>query len=284
MLDAAFLARLEALGLRSRMRASGGAQGAQRSFRRGQSLEFADHRDYVPGDDLRHLDWQILARLDRLFLKLFEAREDRTVHVLLDRSLSMAGPKWDAARKAAAAVAYASLCGLDRVQLFACDSRPLAEGRPLRGRGAVHRLFRFLQGARSDGVTDLGAVVAALPPPRAGTISVLISDLYCPGELDDPLRRLRHRGGELHVLHVVDPRELAAEGLTGDLTLVDAETGAELPVTLDRPAREAYRAAVEAWLAAARESCRRRGIGYTTLDASADVEAALLRWLRVAAQ
>ena len=121
MLDPSFLSRLEKLALRSRARAAGARQGGHTSRRRGQSLEFADHREYVPGDDIRHLDWHLYARLDTLFVKLFEAREDRTVQIVLDRSASMAGSKWEAARKAAAAVAWASLCSLDRVQLFVAD-------------------------------------------------------------------------------------------------------------------------------------------------------------------
>ena len=102
LLDAAFLARLERLALRSRTRAGGQRAGAHSSRRRGQSLEFVDHREYVPGDDIRHLDWHLIGRLDRLFIKLFEAREDRTVALLLDRSTSMSGAKWTAARQAAA--------------------------------------------------------------------------------------------------------------------------------------------------------------------------------------
>ena len=282
MLDPAFLSRLEKLALRSRSRAAGARQGSHRSRRRGQSLEFADHREYVPGDDIRHLDWHLYARLDALFVKLFEAREDRTVQIVLDRSASMAGAKWDAARQAAAAVAWASLCGLDRVQLFVADRGLRAEGRPARGRGAVHRIFQYLQGTGTAGGTDLLQVTKGLPPARAGAITILISDLWDAAGLDAPLARLAHRGGELHVLHVIDRRELDPSHLSGDLTLVDAETGAELSVTVDKATRTQLRAAADDWFAGIDELCRRRRIGLFRIDAADPVEEELITWLRSA--
>lgn len=279
LLDAAFLARLERLALRSRNRAGGARAGAHRSRRRGQSLEFVDHREYVPGDDIRHLDWHLIGRLDKLFIKLFEAREDRTLALLLDRSGSMKGAKWTAARKAAAAMAYASLCGLDRVQLVAIDRQAHVQGRPVRGRSAVHRFFKYLTGAESTGETDLARALRSLPPARAGAMTVLITDLWDPKGFDAAFSRLAHRGGDGHVLHIIDQRELVPP-LVGDLTLVDAETGAELNVTVDRPTREAYTARAEGWLEAAEEAARRRGLGYFRLDAALPVEDALLEWLR----
>lgn len=284
MLDPAFLRRLESLALRSRSRATGTRQGGHTSRRRGQSLEFADHREYVPGDDIRHLDWHLYARLDTLFVKLFEAREDRTVQIVLDRSASMEGATFEAARKAAAAVAWASLCGLDRVQLFVADRGLVAEGSPARGRGAIHRLFRFLQGTGTAGATDLARVSRGLPPARAGALTVLISDLWDPAGVEEPLARLAHRGGELHVLHVVDGRVLDPTHLSGDLTLVDAESGHELNVSVDRNARELYAAAAADYLASVEDLCRRRHIALFRIDAAEPVEERLIDWLRAADQ
>ena len=281
LLDAAFLARLERVALRSRTRAGGQRAGAHASHRRGQSLEFVDHREYVPGDDIRHLDWHLMGRLDKLFIKLFEAKEDRTLALLLDRSASMGGAKWTAARKAAAAMAWASLCGLDRVQLLAVDRTVQAEGRPARGRSAMHRFLRFLTGASAAGQTDLARALRSLPPARAGAMTVLVTDLWDPAGFDEAFSRLAHRGGDAHVLHVIDSRELSPP-LTGDLTLVDAETGAELNVTVDRPARARYLAAAQAWILEAEEAARRRGLGYFRLDAAQPVEEALIRWLQQA--
>jgi len=284
VLDAAFLARLEKLALTSRRRVGGQRAGPHRSIRRGQSLEFADHRAYVPGDDIRHLDWHLIGRLDKLFVKLFEASEDRTVRVLLDRSASMTGAKWAAAQKAAAAVAYASLCGLDRVQLFTLNEGLEAEGRSLRGRSGIHRIFKALRTTEARGGTDLERAVRALPPTRAGAITVLVTDLWNRGGYEAPLARLAHGGGEIHVLHVLDPRELSANSLQGDLTLVDSETAEELTITVDKPTRETYRAAVEDWLTGIDQLVKRRRVGYAQLDASADVEDDLIRWLRQATQ
>lgn len=281
LLDAAFLARLERLALRSRTRAGGQRAGAHSSRRRGQSLEFVDHREYVPGDDIRHLDWHLIGRLDRLFIKLFEAKEDRTLALLLDRSASMGGAKWTAARKAGAALAWASLCGLDRVQILAVDRTATAEGRPARGRSAIHRFVRFLSGAQAEGGTDLARALRSLPAARAGAMTVLVTDLWDPQGFDEAFSRLAHRGGDAHVLHIVDSRELNPP-LTGDLCLVDAETGEELNVTLDKPTRAAYFAAAQGWLDEAEQAARRRGLGYFRLDAALPVEDALIRWLQQA--
>ncbi len=282
MLDPSFLTRLEKLALRSRARASGIRQGGHASRRRGQSLEFADHREYVPGDDIRHLDWHLYARLDTLFVKLFEAREDRTVQIVLDRSESMAGAKWEAARKAGAAVAWASLCSLDRVQLFVADRGLQAEGRPARGRGAIHRIFRYLQGTETAGRTDLCAVSKGLPTARAGAITILISDLWDPAGIDEALARLAHRGGELHVLHLFDPRELDPSHLQGDLTLVDTETGEELNVSVDKAVREELRASAELYFEQIDEICRRRGVSLFRIDCAGPIEDRLVDWLRSA--
>jgi len=282
LLDPAFLSRLEKLALRSRARATGARQGGHSSRRRGQSLEFADHREYVPGDDIRHLDWHLYARLDTLFVKLFEAREDRTVQIVLDRSASMTGSKWDAARVAAAAVSWASLCTLDRVQLFVADRGLKAEGRPARGRGAIHRIFQYLQGTGTAGRTDLSGASKGLPPARAGAITVLISDLWDPQGVEEAIGRLAHRGGELHVLHVVDRRELDPSHLSGDLTLVDAETGEELNVSVDKTVRGELAAAAADYFATVELLCKRRGIGLFRLDVSEPVEDRIIEWLRAA--
>jgi uncharacterized protein (DUF58 family) len=279
LLDAAFLARLERVALRSRRRAEGLRAGGHASRKRGESLEFVDHREYVPGDDLRHLDWQLLARLDRLFVKLFEARQDRTVDVLIDASGSMAGAKATAARKAAAAIAFASLCGLDRVRLFAVGAQARPEGQPHRGRRAIHRILAFLGRQPDQGPTDLASAVRSLPASRGGALTVLITDLWNPDGFEEAFARLGHRGGEAHVLHVLDPRELDPRHLQGDLTLVDAETGAELNVTVDRPTRQAYADAAVDWLEQAAAVARRRGLGYATLAVGDDLEDRLIAWL-----
>lgn len=281
LLDPRLMARLERLALRSRRRADGRTAGGHRARRRGESLEFVDHREYVPGDDLRHLDWQLLARLDRLFVKLFEARQDRTMQVVLDRSASMAGAKWGAARKAAAAVSFASLCSLDRVQLFAAEPVPIASGRPARGRSAIHRLLGFLGPAPQAGLTDLAGTLRKLPAAQGGVVTVLVSDLWDPAGVAAAFGRLAGRG-EAHVLHVVDPREVDPSHLQGDLTLVDSETGEELAVSVDRPTRERYRAAVEEHFEAVEAAARHRGLGYYRLSATDDLDERLIQWLQAA--
>ncbi len=277
MLDPAFLARLEAVVLRSRTRTDTGLAGAHGARRRGQSLEFADHREYTPGDDIRHVDWSLSARGDRLLVRLFENRDDRTVRVLLDASASMEGPRWGAARTAAAAVAWVGLSGLDRVQVVRFADGAWADGAPVRGRSAIHRAFRFLA-TGPGGPTGLSAAMAVVRPEGGAPWTVLISDLLV-SDWEAALIALSRRPGEAHVVHVIDPRQWRGEDLRGDLRLVDAESGEELDVSVDQAARTAHEAACRAWADAIQATCRRVGIGHFTLDASVPVEDSLLEWL-----
>ena len=280
MLDAAFLARLEALALSSRRRADSSLSGGHRAFRRGQSLEFADHREYSPGDDVRHVDWQLSARSDRLFVRLFESADDRTVRVLVDALASMEGPRWEAAQKAAAAIAFASLCGLDRVQMFRLGESFSAEGGAQRGRSQIHRFFRFLSGP-TGGRGELTSLPSSLSAPTGAPVTVLVSDLLVEN-WESGLLSLRPRAGELHLIHVIDSNELRGLHLSGDLRLVDSEGRGELDVTIDRATRESFRAASSAWLSEIDSFGRKSGIGMLRIDAAGPVEETLLSWLRAA--
>src|SRR3954453_15114719 len=121
LLSADLLRRLEQFQLLARRRAKSAAKGERRSRARGQSVEFADHRNYVPGDDFRYIDWNLYGRLDKLFLKLYEEERELPVSIFLDASESMnfgSPPKFDFARQIAAAVGYVALCGFDRVTVY----------------------------------------------------------------------------------------------------------------------------------------------------------------------
>ena len=149
LLDARFMARLDALDVFSRKILQGKLQGERRSKCRGQSVEFADHRPYVMGDDLRLIDWNIYGRLDQLFLKLFLAEQDLSVHVLLDASASMATgepPKDWAVRRLAAALGYVGLVNNNRVTLSAFADGIWRQAGGMRGRPALARLAEFLLG------------------------------------------------------------------------------------------------------------------------------------------
>ena len=265
--------------LRSRRRAGGVRQGERRSRRRGQSQEFADHRPYVAGDDLRFLDWHMYARLDTLWVKLFEEEQDRTVAVLLDASASMEGEKLDYARQVAAAISFVALGQADRV-LVAGMSDELAHYSPARrGRRAANAVFSSLEAVHPGGGTDLARAIAALPRQRGAGIGLLFTDFLYPDGAEAALKRLLSRNLELHAFHVMAPWELRPE-LEGDLTLIDAETGEQVSVSLGERALDRYEAEVRAFSDEVAETCRRLGVTYTRLLTSVPVDEVILRTLR----
>jgi uncharacterized protein (DUF58 family) len=277
LLDPAFLRRLARLRLVARRRFAGQAGGARRSLRRGASAEFADHRPYFAGDDVRRIDWNAYARLEELVLRLYVADDDLSLYLLLDTSRSLAvgaPPKFDVARRIAAALGYLGLTGSERV---AGVGRALP---PARGARRVGALLRHLEALAPGGETDLARTVEQFlaGSPRPGVVAV-VSDLLDPGGYERPLDRLASARHEPVIFHVLDAEELAPTP-GGDLVLVDAERGARVEVTLDARAVAAYRARVDAFLAGVRAYAKKRGFAYVFAGGDVPFEESLLAWLR----
>ena len=230
----------------------GGLKGGRRSVKRGQSVEFADFRDYALGDDLRQLDWNVLARLEKLFIKLYVEEEDVTISFLIDTSASMAAgrpSKLRFAQRAAAALGYIGLASEDRVAVTSLSGRAGRRQVALRGSGRVFRLLSALSNvAVTDGPTDLMAAARHAGAQLSGRgVLVLLSDLLDPNA-DRVIRELAATGSELIILHVLSPQELDPV-LEGDLRLVDVETGDGIDVTADLATIDAYKARLEKWQA-----------------------------------
>lgn len=279
LLPAALLDQLAALTLRAKRRGAGVAAGSRPSPRRGRSQEFADHRPYVPGDDLRFLDWHLYGRLDALWVKLFEEEEDRVVQCLLDCSASMQGEKLDRARALAAALSFLALGVGDRVTVSGLDRQVVTHAPARRGRGQAASLFRTLEAIHPGGPTDLGAAVAGLPRQRGAGIALLFTDLLYPEGPDTALRRLLATHQDVHVFHLLSPAELRP-ALDGDLLLTDAETGEELTITVDAEVLDRYEATMKAWADEMERTCRRLGVAYHRTLTDRPLEAVLLEDLR----
>jgi uncharacterized protein (DUF58 family) len=287
--DEAFLRQVERLLLVTRRPVRGGLKGVRRSTKRGISVEFADYRDYALGDDLRQLDWNIYARLERLFIKLFIEEEDVTVHLLLDASASMAlgAPnKLVFGKRAAAALAYVGLASYDRVSVAVLQGRAARRLPALRGKGRVFRLLADLSAARSaPGPTDLLAAARHYAAQiRARGPLILISDLLDPAA-EQAIAELAATRCELVVLHVLAPDEIDPP-LAGELRLVDVETGAGVDITADLAALDAYARRLAEWRAALERATSRRRAAYVPVDSTlplADLVFAELRRRRVLA-
>jgi len=285
--DEGFLRQLERLGVLMKQPVRGGLKGGRRSVKRGQSVEFADYRDYSLGDDLRQLDWNVYARLEKLFVKLFVEEEDVTVTFLLDASPSMAfgrPQKLLFAKRAAAALGYIALSGEDRVVTAALTGRSARRHSGLRGSGRIFRLLGNLSSVNPvDGPTDLLVAARHAAAMLSGRgIVVLLSDLLDPSA-DRVIRELAATGSELIVLHTLSPDELDPP-LEGDLRLVDSETGEGIDVTVDLAALDDYKTRLAAWQESLADLAAKRRASYVPISTDtplADLVFAELRRRRV---
>ena len=274
--------KLEQAALASRHVLAGRTKGERRSARRGSSVEFADFRSYAPGDDLRYVDWNAYARLERLFLKLFLEEEDLHVYVLLDGSQSMSfgtPSKYRWGAQMAAALGYMTLCSGDRVQVFAHHHGQGTHTRALRGRGNAAELFAWLQQLQPGGKTDLVAAVRWMlrTIPAPGLIFVL-SDLLTEG-WEPALRRLAAGRGEVCVLQVLAPEEFEPD-LQGDLKLLDSESHVPCEVTLGTSVLRRYRHERDRFLGEVRSVCHRYGFSHLASPSDTPAEDVVLRSLR----
>ena len=281
--DEAFLRQLERLLLLMRSPVRGGLKGGRRSVKRGQSVEFADYRDYAPGDDLRQLDWNVYARLEKLFVKLFVEEEDVTISLMVDASASMtfgAPSKLLFAKRAAAALGYIGLASEDRVRVIALSGRMARRRNALRGSGRVFRLLADLSAIEAaEGPTDLvGAARHAAAQLHGRGVVILVSDLLDPSA-DRVIRELAATGSELIVLHVLSPDELDPP-LEGDLHLLDSETGEGIDVTVDLATLDAYKSRLAGWKAGFADVAAKRRATYVDLPSDANLSDLMFAELR----
>ncbi len=286
LFDESTLRKLNQLTLVASRIRSGAIKGERRSSHRGSSVEFADYRNYTAGDDLRRLDWNIYARLEKPFIKLLEEEEDLAVYVLIDGSRSM---DWGDGEQNKFLYALHLAAGIGAIALGAGDllsvgllqgGRVAAEFSPARGSYALPRLFKFLESLEAKADTDLNASLKAysIPPRRAG-LAILISDFFAADGYETGLRQLLSRGHEAALIHVLAPNEIDPP-LAGDLQLVDIETNAQQDVSIDGGLRNLYKARVREWIQSIQTDCRKHGIRYLDLVTSQPWEQVLLLEMR----
>ena len=278
-----FLAQLERLTLASRRIFRGRVKGERKSPRRGHSVEFCDYRAYGVGDDLRYVDWNAYARLDRLHVKLFVDEEDLCLHLLVDASASMdfgRPTKLDYAVRLAAALGFVGLVGLERVGVGILRDRAAEGWPPARGRNQFPVLLDFLTGVRATGPTRLNDAIAAYAlRSRESGLAVVISDLLDPAGYEAGLRALMERRFDIHLIHLLAPEEMNPE-LAGDFRLTDSETGEVRELSVDREALRAYRERLHGFLERVEGFCRAQEIGYHRVITDTPVEAFVLAQLK----
>ncbi|MBX7165193.1 MAG: DUF58 domain-containing protein [Pirellulales bacterium] len=283
LLSPGLLARLERLEFVTRKVLRGQIKGERRSRRRGQSVEFADYRNYVHGDDVRFIDWNSYARLDRLFLKLFQEEEELHFYALIDASGSMdfgTPTKFRYGLQLAAALGFIGLIRSDRVRIETLGQPAHVQTPVLRGRRSLPRMLDYLSGFHAGENVPLSEGVKrfCLRNPGRGIV-VLASDLLDKHGYEEALRYLVARRFDIYVIHVLSAEELQPE-LAGDLRLVDCEDADVAEISVSAPLIARYRATLNAFVAGARDFCHRRGVTYLLANNQVPVEQFVGGYLR----
>lgn len=281
LFDSTFVRKLDRFALLTRRAMPGEMQGERRSPRRGSSVEFADFRAYVPGDDIRQIDWNMYARMERFFLKLFVAEEELTVHLLIDNTTSM---NWGDpnkllyAKRAAGAFGYIALAGLDRVTVTALGGK--AQQMPqVRGRRGALPLFDFLQKLPPGAGSDLLTTCRRYAQTARNTGPLMLCSDLMDENWQEALRALTTRPFEITVMHVLAPQELRPQ-LDGDFRLIDSESGQAIEISADLAVLRQYDQHLQQWREQIESFCSGRGITYIPVDTSVPLEDFLLTNLR----
>jgi len=283
LFDDEFQRRLEVLALVSRKVFSGRTRAERRSKRTGAGIEFADHREYTPGDDFRYLDWNVYQRLGKLLVRLYEEEEDLSVYILLDvsRSMGFGKPKkLSYAKRIAAALAYIALSNLDRVSVLTFADAMIDRLAPTRGKVRIFKAFDFLRPLQAEGQTGIAdAMKTFVAQNKRRGIAVLLSDLYDPAGFEQAINTLRYARFETHVLQIFDPTEVTPP-LHGDVRLVDLETGEARDVTVTAKILERYAAAHLAYRRRIEDFCKKKQVSHFAFDTSVPFDEAVLGMLR----
>jgi len=285
LFDDDFLRRLQRLGvLAKRLSAGAGAPGQRRSHRLGDGLEFADHRAYAPGDDIRFLDWPYYARMERLLLRLFHEHSEGAVTILLDASGSMSlgqTCKFDYARRTAAALAYVAMASLDRVHIVPFSDTPHEGLRTGRSRGQILQVLTFLEELTAGGRTGLARTIEAHARSNdsTGTVMLLTDGIDLTDELSAALALLNRHRDEVFFLHLVDRLD-AEPSVLGPAQLSPIETSGRLSLNVTEVVLSSYRQRWREFVRGVEKTCLSRGAIYVQAPTRAPFERLVLRALQ----
>ncbi len=269
LFDEEFLKKLEYLHIVSKKLFAGQGMAERRTKKVGSGIEFADHREYAPGDDFRYIDWSILGRLDRVLLRLFEEEEDLHIYILLDISDSVrmgSPPKLHYGMQVAAALAYVGLANLDRVSIITLADGLRDRLPPARGKGRIFKVFEFLRAITPGGRTELASALRSFvhQNKRRG-LAVLISDFYDPAGYQEAINVLRYNRFEPFMIQLYDSEE-ARPKLKGDLQLIDCETGEVREITISAKMLELYAQEHERYCNELAEFCVTKQVPHVRAD------------------
>lgn len=286
LLDSRLMAKLDQLDVVSRKVFAGKLQGERRSKRRGMSVEFADYRHYVHGDDLRFVDWNIYARLDRLFLKLFLEEEDLSLLLVVDASASMnygTPAKFLFCQRLAMSLGYIGLSNHNRVTITTWGGEGIQRIANLRGRRRTQEMGSWLLQRQPAGAMAFEDAMRTIALARQGKgVMIILSDFLFKEGYERGLRYVAGGGYDTFALQVLSPEEIdpGSHGLSGDLRLTDVEDEDTAEVTVTPGLLKRYRDNLNAYCGKLRDFCVRRDITHAMVDTSIDMDTLLLDYLR----
>ena len=284
LIDTELMKKIERLSVASKKLFPGTIKGKRRSPKRGSSVEFADYRDYQLGDDFRFVDWNIYARLNKLFLKTFVEEENIFIHVLLDVSPSMTfgmPSKLDYGKRLAAVLGYAGLVGLDMVTVTTFAEDLTGQLRPVRGKDQVFILLNFLESAQPSQQTQMDMCFKryAFTMTHPG-VAIVISDFLVPrASYQEGLKALIYRNFDVNVIHILSEEELHPT-LSGELKLQDAETGETREVTVTDRMLAGYKRRLDNFCQDLYQFCTKSNVTYLRISTDLPFEDLVLRTLR----
>ncbi|MBK6520745.1 MAG: DUF58 domain-containing protein [Polyangiaceae bacterium] len=283
LFDDEFQRKLDYLAMVSKRVFSGAMRSERRTKKVGSGVEFADHRDYAPGDDLRALDWHAYSRFQRLLVRLYEEEEDLSIYFIIDSSRSMGfgdGEKLRQAKRLCAALAYVGLANLDRVTIVAATDELSGRMPETRGKQRIFRIFRFLNGIQAEGRTDLeDSLKTFVAQHKRRGLAVLLSDLYDAAGFEKGINVLRYNRFEPFVLHLTDPQDRTPQ-LAGDIRVYDCESGEEREVTVTKRVLEKYAQAYDSYIASVQRFCTKKQVSYYEANVEVPFDELILRVFR----
>ena len=283
LFDEAFLKKIEYLYVMSKKVFTGKLRAERKTKKVASGMEFADHRNYVPGDDFRALDWRLYARTEKLLVRLFEEKEDLAIYFLVDCSGSMHfnnDAKLNYAKRMAAALGFVGLCNQDRVSFLSFNSNVTDRLPLMSGRGQIYKIFQFLEKIESGGNTSLeDAFKSFSGQNKRRGVAVVLSDFYNPEGYEKALNFLHYQQFETYVVHIMDETEFDP-GVHGDVSLVDSETGERLDLTMTPRLLSKYKAAFDALCLKMESYCVSRNMLYFRTPVSVPFDEIVLKVFR----
>lgn len=281
LFDAGFFSKLNHLKLAMHIRLDKGLSGGRKSSAKGSSVEFSDFREYLPGDDIRRIDWNVYGRLDKLYVKQFMEEKEAFYHIFLDTSASMdfgEQKKSVMALRLAAVFAWLVLKQLDRVEILTLRDGRLGKTSPVTGRGSFQKLLNELEQVNFEGKTQINEAVRRSSFHGRG-ICILISDFLDPEGIDEAIRYLTFKKQEVLLIQVLAREEVNFEG-EGTLALEDMETGEQVRITMTRQTLKVYEEALETHNQALQKLAKRYGCAWQQVVADEDLEKVIFHTLK----